>query len=198
MAYEPAYPIDTERLRLRPFTRGDADAVFAYRQREDVAEHLFDLPLTRQTSTELVGIRAGQYAFANEGDMVVLAVELRSEQTLIGEVSLIWRDANARQGEIGYIFHPDYYGHGYATEAAERMLQLGFEGLDLHRIFARCASGNVASWQLMERLGMRREAHFREHLLVKGNWGDEYLYAILKDEWRASRRLFDVRSALHA
>ena len=54
MAFEPRYPIDTERLRLRPFNRGDVDAVFAYRKREDVAQHLFDGPMTHETATEVV------------------------------------------------------------------------------------------------------------------------------------------------
>jgi RimJ/RimL family protein N-acetyltransferase len=184
MAFEPNYPIETDRLRLRPFTRGDADAVFAYRQREDVAQYLFDGPMTHETSTEVVGLRAGQFTIENEGDKVFLAVELKQPHTMIGEVSLIWRDATNRQGEIGYIFNPDYHGRGYATEAAGALLQLGFEGLGLHRIYARCSAANTASWKVMERLGMRREAHFREHMFVKGAWDEELYYAILEEEWR--------------
>ena len=53
MLYSPQYPIETERLRLRPFSRGDVDAVFAYRKREDVAQHLFDGPMTHETATEV-------------------------------------------------------------------------------------------------------------------------------------------------
>jgi len=187
MAFEPHYPIDTERLRLRPFNRGDADAVFAYRRREDVARYLFDAPLTHETCTEVVGQRAGQFTMANEGDKIFLAVELRDPVGLIGEVSLIWRDAANRQGEIGYIFNPDHHGQGYATEAAEALLHLGFEGLGLHRIYARCSAANTASWKVMERLGMRREAHFRDHIFVKGAWDEELYYAVVEDEWRAAR-----------
>lgn len=187
MALEPQYPIETERLRLRPFNRGDADAVFAYRRREDVAHYLFDGPMTHETATEVVGLRAGQFTLAAEGDKIFLAAELRDTHAMIGEVSLIWRDAANRQGEVGYIFNPAYHGNGYATEAARALLQLGFEGLGLHRIYARCAAVNTASWRVMERLGMRREAHFREHIFVKGAWDEEFVYAILADEWRRGR-----------
>jgi len=185
MAFEPRYPIETERLRLRPFNRGDVDAVFAYRKREDVARHLFDGPMTHQTATEVVGLRAGQFTLAAEGDKMFLAVDLADPHAMIGEVSLIWRDAVSRQGEIGYIFNPLHHGHGYATEATRVLLGLGFEGLGLHRIYARCAAANTASWHVMERLGMRREAHFREHAFFKGGWDEELVYAILEEEWRA-------------
>jgi len=188
MAFEPRYPIETERLRLRPFNRGDADAVFAYRKREDVARYLFDGPMTYETATEVVRLRAGQSTLASEGDKIFLAVELREPHVMIGEVSLIWRDAANRQGEIGYIFNPAHHGNGYATEAARALLELGFEGLGLHRIHARCAAANTASWRVMERLGMRREAHFREHIFVKGAWDEELIYAILEHEWRARYR----------
>jgi RimJ/RimL family protein N-acetyltransferase len=186
MAFEPQFPIETERLRLRPFTRGDVDAVFAYRKREDVAQFLFDGPMTHETATEVVGLRAGQFTLAAEGDKMFLAVEIAEPHAMIGEVSLIWRDAANRQGEIGYIFNPVHHGHGYATEAARALLGLGFDGLGLHRIYARCAAANTASWKVMERLGMRREAHFREHVFVKGAWDEELVYAILEDEWRAA------------
>ncbi len=67
------------------------------------------------------------------------------------------------------------------------MLELGFGRVDLHRIFARCDVGNAASWRLMERLGMRREAHFREHAIFKGRWDEEFHYALLQREWIAMR-----------
>lgn len=184
MGYAPLFPIETERLRLRPFTRGDVDAVFAYRQREDVVRHLFDGPMTHESVTEAVQARIGQDAFNGEGDKIFLAVELRDGHNLIGEVSLILRDRAARQAEIGYIFHPDYHRHGYATEAARMLLEMAFAGAGMHRVYARCGAHNDASWKVMERLGMRREAHFHDHALFKGGWDEEFVYALLEDEWR--------------
>jgi len=185
MVYAPDYPILTPRLRLRPFTRGDVDAVFAYRRREDVARYLFDSPMSYETVTEAVQQRISQSAVEQEEDKLVLAVDLRETGELIGEVSLIWRSEIARQGELGYIFNPLFHGSGYATEAGEALLRIGFEGLGLHRIMARCDARNTASWRVMERLGMRREAHFREHARFKGEWDEEFVYAILESEWAA-------------
>ena len=184
MVYAPAFPIETERLRLRPFTRGDVDAVFAYRQLEPVARYLFDEPMSREDVTEAVQTRIGHTALIAEGDKIFLAVERRDDHAMLGEVSLILRSEAFRQAEVGYIFNPQFHGHGYATEAARELLRMGFEGADMHRIYARCAAANTPSWKLMERLGMVREAHFREHVFVKGAWDEELIYAVLEDEWR--------------
>lgn len=187
MALYPDYPLTTDRLRLRPFTRGDVDAVFAYRGREDVALYLFDPPLSREECALAIQQRTTQTGFANEGDRIVLAVETVDGGNLVGEVSLIWRSVEARQGELGWIFHPAFHGQGFATEATGVLVDLAFGEADLHRVYARCDARNVGSWRLMERLGMRREAHFREHALFKGAWDEEFYYAMLRDEWLAMR-----------
>lgn len=187
MALYPDYPLRTERLVLRPFTRGDVDAVYGYRRREDVARYLFDVALSREECALAVQQRIAQVAFEAEDDKIVLGAELADTGILIGEVSLIWRSVDARQGEIGWIFDPDYQGRGYATEAARAMLDLAFGPGDIHRVSARCDARNEPSWRLMERLGMRREAHFREHAIFKGRWDEEFIYAILRQEWRALR-----------
>jgi len=186
MGYYPELPLKTQRLRLRPFTRGDVDAVFDYRGRDDVALYLFDTALSRDECAQAVQHRITHTAWTEEGDKIVLAVELAEEALVIGEMSLIWRSISARQGEIGWIFHPKYQGCGYAREAALALFHMGFHGADLHRIFARCDARNAPSWRLMERLGMRREAHLREHGIFKGGWDEEFVYALLQREWRAN------------
>lgn len=187
MTLYPDYPLHTERLQLRPFSRGDVDAVYAYRKREDVARYLFDVPLSREECALAVQQRTAQVALATEGDKIILGVELAQTGVLVGEVSLIWRSVDARQGEIGWIFDPHYHGQGYATEAANLMLDLAFGPGDIHRVSARCDVRNEASWRLMERLGMRREAHFREHAIFKSRWDEEFIYALLWQEWHSMR-----------
>ena len=187
MAFYPHYPLRTPRLSLRPFTRGDVDAVYSYRRREDVARYLFDVPLSRDECALAVQQRINQTSLAKEGDRIILAVEHGQTGVLMGEVSLIWRSADARQGEVGWIFDPEFQGQGFATEAASAMLDLAFGPAEIHRVSARCDVRNLRSWKMMERLGMRREAHFREHGLFKGKWDEEYIYAMLRQEWRSLR-----------
>ena len=183
--FAPDYPVETARLILRPFSRGDVDAVYSYRSRPDVAEYLFDPPMNHDECAEAVRQRTGQIAFSGEGDKILLAVERKEDARLVGEVSLIWRSVADQQAEIGYILHPDAQGQGIATEAARALLAFGFEVVGLHRIYARCDARNLASARVMQRLGMREEAHFREHMQVKGRWDEELIYGIREGEYFA-------------
>ncbi len=184
---QPSYPIETERLRLRPYGPGDLDDLFAMHNHEDVVRYLYWGVQDREQVAAMLERRQTKNAREREGDSLILAVELPQTGRVIGDVLLHWTSEEHRQGEIGFVFHPDFHGRGYASEAAVVMLRLGFEELDLHRITGRCEAGNVASARLMERLGMRREAHFRENEFVKGRWDDELVFAMLAREW-ADRR----------
>ena len=84
------------------------------------------------------------------------------------------------------MLHPDHQGHGYATEAAAAMLELAFGSYDLHRVSASVEPRNTASVRVLERLGMRKEAHLLENDWVKGEWSSEAIYAILAREWRGA------------
>lgn len=183
MDYEISSPVTTDRLLLRPFRETDAAAVHAYQSLPEVARYQFWEPRSldeiRLKLVEWVTL----YRLNGEGTLE-LAVEIRESGDLIGDVMLQVTDAAARQGMIGFSMHPAHQGKGYATEAVGALLRLGFADLGLHRIFGRCDARNDPSWRLMERLGMRREAHFREHALFKGGWDEEFYYALLQEEWR--------------
>ena len=182
----PTYPLLTERLALRPFADDDLDALYEIQRREDVARYLYWGPRSRDEVREALAIRQGMTSLDAEGDGLVLAAVLRDSGTLVGDFTLRWLSREHRQGEIGFILHPDHQGRGYGTEAAPVLLRIGFEGLGLHRIIGRCDGRNAASARLMARLGLRREAHLRENEFVKGEWCDELVYAMLASEWRAS------------
>jgi RimJ/RimL family protein N-acetyltransferase len=92
-----------------------------------------------------------------------------------------------RAGEIGYLLHPDHQGRGYMTEACRPMLELGFTCFGMRRIIGRVEPRNPASWRVLERLGMRREAHFVENEWLRGEWQSELIYALLAAEWRQSQ-----------
>lgn len=181
----PTYPIATRRLLLRPFQSDDLDRLYDIQSRPEVARYLYWEPRTLDQVREVLDRKMSQHTLTEQGDALALAVVRRDNDVLLGEVNLFWLSQEHRQGEIGYVFHPDASGHGWATEAAEAMLRLGFGELGLHRMIGRLDARNSASARLLERLGMRREAHFVQNEFVKGEWTDEVVYAILDDEWKA-------------
>jgi RimJ/RimL family protein N-acetyltransferase len=184
---KPAYPVHTERLLLRPFAPTDFDALLAIQSRADVARYLYWDPRTSAEVRETLAVKIRNTAIVAEGDNLSLAAQLRSTGELIGDCNLHWTSAEHRQGEIGFVFHPDQHGHGYATEAAASLLALAFDDLGLHRVVGRLEARNGASARVLERLGMRKEAHLVENEHVKGEWQSEVVYALLEREW-ATRR----------
>jgi RimJ/RimL family protein N-acetyltransferase len=79
---------------------------------------------------------------------------------------------------------PRNQGNGFAPEASKAMLDFAFETLRLHRVVGRLEPRNAASARVLEKLGMRCEAHLVENEWVKGEWQSELVYAILAREWR--------------
>ena len=184
----PSFPLHTERLLLRPFQEDDLEALYAMQSRADVTRYLYWGPRSPDEAQNMLERLMRMTAIDDDSSALRLAALLPDSDPgmLIGDFSLQRVSREHNQGEIGFIVHPDHHGQGYATEAATLLLRLGFEELGLHRIVGRCDARNAASARLMERLGMRREAHLRENEFVKGEWCDELIYAMLAGEWEAS------------
>jgi RimJ/RimL family protein N-acetyltransferase len=183
----PDYPLRTARLILRPFAVGDLADLYAIQSLPEVARFLYWEPRDLDQARHALDAKVRQRELAEEGDNLALAVVCPGQGRVIGEINLRWLSRLHQQGEIGFVFHPDQQGRGFAREAAEVVLDLGFDRLGLHRVIGRCDARNEPSARLMRRLGMRLEARFVENELFKGEWGDELVYALLSPEWRARR-----------
>jgi RimJ/RimL family protein N-acetyltransferase len=185
VAFAPDYPVVTERLRLRPFDPvSDVDPMHAYRSRPDVCRYAPIEPRTREeVAARLRRPDLTRSVLEAEGDILSLAVELRSTNQMIGDVVLFWRSAAHRQGEIGYTIHPDVQGRGFATEAAAALLDLAFEGLGLHRVTARIDERHDASLAVARKLGMRLEARSIDCQWLKNEWITLTEWAVLEHEW---------------
>jgi RimJ/RimL family protein N-acetyltransferase len=185
MAFAPSYPLRSSRLTLRPMTDDDIDALVAYRSIPDVCRFVPFEPMDATIVRERVNGLWRRHSLEAEGDALYPGVELTATGELVGDLMLRWTSAEHRCGELGYVFHPAYSGHGYATEAAHRLLHIAFDEFGLHRVIARVDSGNHSSARLAVRLGMRQEAHLIENEWFKGRWSDELDFALLEDEWHA-------------
>lgn len=179
-----AHPLRTRRLTLRPATPADADAVFGYRRLEAVGRWLTEMPSDPE---------AHRTRFS-EPDRLASTVIVEREGRLVGDFMLRVEDAWAQaevadrargsQAELGWVLDPAHTGHGYATEAGRALLGHCFDELGVRRVVASCFLANVASWCLMERLGMRREVHaVAQSLHRSGEWLDVVGYALLASEW---------------
>jgi len=183
VSFAPAWPLETERLVLRPFEQSDLDALYEIHSDEQTARYLYNEPRSREQVEELLERKIAGASIRAEGDWLSAAAVLRATGEVVCDVVLLWKSEAHKQGEIGYIAHPAHHGRGYATEAARPLLAVAFETLGLHRVVGRLDPRNVASARVLEKLGMRREAHFVENEWIKGEWQGEVVYAMLAREW---------------
>jgi RimJ/RimL family protein N-acetyltransferase len=168
--------VETDRLRIRRFRPDDWAGVHAYASDAATNTYLGVGVMTEEQCRAWVDRQSGD-------EWAGLAVALRLDDSVIGHL-ILRAESEHRTREIGWVIHERARGQGYATEAARALLRHCFETLDLHRVFATCQPENVASWRVMEKLGMRREGHFHRSVHQEsGEWWDEYLYAILQEEW---------------
>ncbi|MFF0268903.1 GNAT family N-acetyltransferase [Kribbella sp. NPDC004536] len=176
-------PIETDRLILRRYVENDYDDLLKLQSNPDVTRFLlYDVRTPEQVREALNG-RLADVPLDSDGQALTVAVILRDTGQHLGEVTLFLTSTEQRTGELGYVFHPESHGHGYAAEASVELLRLGFEELGLHRIIARLDARNDGSVKLLNRLGLRQEAHFVKNEYLKGEWTDELVFAMLFDEW---------------
>lgn len=195
MASNLDLPIETERLNLRPFQKSDLDAMMAYHALPEVQRYLDWKARDRVEVKAALDAMVKQSRLTRPGDTIHLAVTRTTDDLLIGQVSLRWTDATAGQAELRFIFSPFHRKQGYATEAVRAVMDAGFDNFGFHRIFARCAGKNQPSARLLKGIGMRLEAHYREHALFQGEWDEELHFAILDREWRRSEKVRDFPRA---
>jgi len=187
---------ETEWLIVRRFEERDVQDILEYSQHEPSDEHRrrnVGWELTedgvRQWWTPMVAMKPEEAI-----QWLSLVIELTAERRVIGNIGFnAKRIGGAFQGQIGWILGKRDEGNGYVTQAATALLDHLFDSVGFHRVYAMTSPDNRRSWQLMERLGMRREAHFIKNCYHDSGWTDEYVYAILAEEWHRLRQGSGVR-----
>jgi RimJ/RimL family protein N-acetyltransferase len=178
--------IESERLILRRFNDFDLAPFASYRNDPEVARYQsWDSFDEREAGAFIREMESAQPGVP--GEWFQFAIESKETGGLVGDCALQVDGQEPYRAEIGFTLAREHQGKGFASEAVSRLLDYAFESLELHRIFAIADCRNKPSWTLLERVGLRREGHFLENVWFKGEWSDEYLYAVLKDEWLMKR-----------
>nr|CAA9362443.1 MAG: Acetyltransferase, GNAT family [uncultured Nocardioidaceae bacterium] len=180
----PTPTLHTDRLRLRPFTSDDTDALYALHSSAYVLRYWDSPPWTERARAERFLSACRQ--MAKEGTGARLAVDRRSDTSFLGWCSLTQWNPEYRSASLGYCFGDAAWGHGYATEAARSVLQWAFDTLDLNRVQAETDTRNAASARVLEKLGFVREGTLRENCVVNREVSDSRVYGLLRRQWQPS------------
>jgi len=174
--------VAAEKILLREMERKDWQAVHEYASQHIVCKYQPWGPNTEAESAAFVDqvlIDAQHHSCTR----FVYSVFLPDSLKVIGAGELNIRDIYHQTGEISYIIHPDYWGKGYGTELAKKLIEIGFSTKNLHRIYATCDPRNIASAKVLKKSGMTEEGRLREDMLIRDGWRDSLLFSILEHEW---------------
>jgi len=173
--------IETDQLTVRRFAASDGPDLHAYLS--DPAVYAFEPggPIDERTAARLARERAEGTDF--------WALESRASGRMIGHLYFAQVEPKSwRTWELGFIVHPAHQRQGVATEGATALLRHAFAALGVHRVVAHCNPGNLASWRVLERVGLRREGLLRRNACYRHGpdgrelWTDTFVYALLEDE----------------
>ncbi|QIQ01896.1 GNAT family N-acetyltransferase [Streptomyces liangshanensis] len=174
----------TARLRLRPFSDTDADALFALHGNTRVMRYWDSPPWTERARADR--FLASTRKAADEGTGVRVAVDRASDGAFVGWCGLTGWNPDYRSASLGYCLDEAMWGHGYATEAARALLGWAFDTLDLNRVQAEADTRNDASARVLEKVGFVREGTLREDCVVNGEVSDSWVFGLIRREWHPS------------
>jgi ribosomal-protein-alanine N-acetyltransferase len=182
------YPVRIEgpRVVLCEVQPDDAAAIFTYAHDPQVTAHLVwdphpDVTVTQAYVESVIAAATGTDRCGYE-----LAVTVNDEVVGMGRISV--RSPAHRSGDLGYVLRRDRWGRGLGKEVATALVDFGFTTLGLHRIFATCHPDNVASRRVLEATGMVYEGRLRDHMLVRGQFRDSLLFAVLATDPHRPRK----------
>jgi [ribosomal protein S5]-alanine N-acetyltransferase len=168
--------LQASRLTLRDFQSADLEAVHAYAEDERVVTHQEWGPNSLEQTRSFVENCVAEPSLSTRRSFN-LAVVLADGRLIGGCLAAV--DAESYAAEIGYSFHLNYWGQGYASEAVQCLMQFLWRDLGLRRVSAYCRPENAASIALLQRAGFKLEGHLREHKLIRGQYRDSLVWGRL-------------------
>ena len=177
--------IETERLILRRMRDEDLADFLEGESQPGHTQYLSREPYTEEEARKLHRHLPGSAPRRRGRPTCTWRVEHKATGRVIGTTCIKVTSRAHGQGDMGWFLHAGCRGQGLATEASRAMLEFAFTTLDLHRITAHCDGKNSRSRLMAERLGMLREAFFRETVFFDGEWHSQHGLSILREEWEA-------------
>ncbi|MCF2858308.1 GNAT family N-acetyltransferase [Pseudoalteromonas sp. SMS1] len=171
---------ETARLIIRPLQYDDLNDVYESRKNPETSKYIGP-PASRKEAEKRIEEALLPWR-ETDHHRLMLAIICKTTRQFIGELVFKYVHKNCNIGEIGYRLSSQHIGKGYAFEATHEFIRCLFDRFSLNKINAICATDNQASWQLMEKLGMKKEGLLRENMYLHGQYQDSFIYSILKRE----------------
>ena len=181
--------LESQRLLIRRYSEGDGKALFTLLERNDNREFLFPNVEEVAIIKTIEEAETNVKKHATEWDSrkrFVLGIWEKKTNIYIGEIWIEPNKWDVPSFELGWFLGQGYLGKGYATEAARRSLEFLFHNLGAHKVIVITRDTNHPSIKLAERLGFKKEGHFREARIEHGARYGLVYYGLLKTEFTSS------------
>ena len=173
--------LETNRLTLRKLLITDIKDMFEYGSDFKVSEFvMWNKYETLEDAKNFADIIINKYEKGNDN---FWAIELKENSKMIGTINFVDFKRKYNWAELGYVLNRNYWSSGIMTEAIKKIIQYGFEELDLNKIQAKCIKENIGSYKAMEKVGMKLDGVLRQHMMKKEKYVDLVSYSILRDEF---------------
>lgn len=185
--------LETKRLLIRSFCDDDLDTFLTYRNEPNVARYQgWDIPYPRDKAIEFINEMKNKNPAEPEG-WYQAAIVIKEDNEFIGDTAFFIKKDENHKAYVGCTIMQKHWRKGYGMEVTCRLLSYLFDEHHIHRVVAETDVENFASYNTLERLGFRREAHLIENIWFKGQWASEYHYAMLEREWESVKSARDIR-----
>lgn len=192
----PVYPyqifqnipqLETDRLILRRLAVSDAPDLFEVASQPEVTRYItWEFHRNQDDTRRFIQMVFDWY---ERQEVLYWGVVRKSDAKLIGTCGIFEWVVRDSRAELSYTLGRPYWGQGYATEIAGRLLRFGFETLQLNRLEGRCLAENTASAHVLEKSGLTLDGILRQQLFLKGFYHDLKVYALLRQEWHNQTNL---------
>ena len=177
--FTPFPELRTQRLLLRRLTNDDTDEMFFLRSNKDVLRYLGREPT--KSVEEVRQFLESINKNIDKNESILWGISLANDkEKIIGTICLWNFNKENYRSEIGYLLHPAHWGKGIMKEAISRVIEYGFNDLNLHSIEAQLSPDNIASVSVLEKTGFVKEGHFKDYFYFRGKFSDTAVYSRLK------------------
>jgi len=174
--------LEARTIYLRRMRAADAATLFAYRALDDVSRYQDWMPESADEADDLAEKQA-ELEPGKPGTWFQFIICRTEDDLMVGDCGTTFPTAEHDSPELGIALHPDHRRRGYATVATQLMLEFLFGELGVHRVIANTDPRNLSAIAVLQRLGLRQEAHHRGSHWQRGEWVDALIFAMLKEEW---------------
>lgn len=183
--------LETKRLIIRDNIEEDLNGMHSLMSDREVYRHDLDFYSDSLNSTKTKLLSSIEEAGKKDRKKFWFAIVEKNSYEYVGQIgiTIVSDQIENGVGQLAYFIHKKYWGRGYTTEAAKRVIDFAFEDIGLHKIITGCFTGNIASEKIMKRCNMVKEAELIKHVWHENEWKDRVEYRLLREEWEKINEL---------